>query len=216
MARIDKELLNYKSIYEKDGVLINKLGIQDTESLNKIERVMTSYKLAKLYIDSGKQTFDVDHYLSIHKFLFEDIYPFAGEIRSENIEKSIPFCLPQYVYQSLKGTLYRANIIGRGIKNREDLLFFLTDLYADLNVIHPFREGNGRCQREYLRQLIDYICKNNNLEPYYLDYDAVEDIDAFIKAIVDASACIDPKKLYNEFDKILKVKQLVKEDEKTR
>ena len=96
MSRLESNLLNYSSKYLKDGVLINNLGLTDEEMLNKAERMITSYKLAKLYLNPGPQTFDTNHYLSIHKFLFEDIYPFAGEIRNENISKRIRF-----VYQIL-------------------------------------------------------------------------------------------------------------------
>ena len=101
MARIVDEILNYKSKDEDDGVLKNKLGIKDQESLSKAERMITSYKLAKLYLDPGEQTFDVKHYLSIHKFLFEDIYNFAGEIRTENSAKRIPFCVPDFIFSEL-------------------------------------------------------------------------------------------------------------------
>ena len=82
MGRIDKELLNYHSKYSKDGVLINKLEIENEEELNKAERLITSYKLSKMYLRDEEISFDVSYYLNIHKELFGDIYPFAGEIRN--------------------------------------------------------------------------------------------------------------------------------------
>lgn len=109
MSRLESDLFNYKSKYEKDGILINKLGITDPKELEKAERMITGRKVSKLYIEPGKQTFDPQHYLSIHKYLFEDIYPFAGEIRSEVITKSFSFCLPQNIYNELKKTLEVAN-----------------------------------------------------------------------------------------------------------
>ena len=90
----EKDSLHYKSKYtldSEDKVLRNKLGIWDEDSLNEAERMITSYKLAKLYLDTGAQSFDANHLKSIHKFLFEDIYPFAGEFRRENISKRITF-----------------------------------------------------------------------------------------------------------------------------
>lgn len=64
MGRIDKELLNYKSKYIKDGVLINKLGIKDEDELNKAERMITSYKLSKMYLREDKIRFDVPYYIT--------------------------------------------------------------------------------------------------------------------------------------------------------
>lgn len=188
MSRIENEVLNYESKYEKGGVLDNKLGIENDSSLNKAERMITSFKLAKLYLNPGKQSFDIEHYLSIHKFLFEDIYPFAGEIRDENISKSIPFCRPEFIAQELKRVLKIAMKLVPTITSREKLLKYVTELYSDLDVIHPFREGNGRTEREFMRQLIDYICQKNNLEPYNLDYSAIKDRDKYIDAVVKADA----------------------------
>lgn len=204
MAGVD-DILNYKSPYITGGVLINKLGISDEDQLNKAERMITSYKLAKLVLEPGEQTFDVDHMLRIHRFLFEDIYPFAGKIRTEVISKNIPFCLPQYVFGELSRTLELMRLNMVNVKSRDELLKFITELYADLDIIHPFREGNGRTEREFLRQVIDYICKTNGLEEYYLDYTAIDDRDAFINAVVKADLT-DYADLMVLFDRILVVK----------
>lgn len=207
MSRIENEVLNYESKYEKGGVLDNKLGIENDSSLNKAERMITSFKLAKLYLNPGKQSFDIEHYLSIHKFLFEDIYPFAGEIRDENISKSIPFCRPEFIAQELKRVLKIAMKLVPTITSREKLLKYVTELYSDLDVIHPFREGNGRTEREFMRQLIDYICQKNNLEPYNLDYSAIKDRDKYIDAVVKADAYLDYTDLMLLFDEILIIKE---------
>ena len=61
MSRLESDLLNYDSKYLKNGVLINKLGLEEEQALNKAERMITSYKLAKLYLNPGKQTFGVNH-----------------------------------------------------------------------------------------------------------------------------------------------------------
>lgn len=145
MARLDEELLNYKSPYvlnNNDALLVNKLDIQDVQQLEQAERMITNYKLAQLYLNPGMQTFDVQHYLSIHRYLFEDIYPFAGEIRNEEIQKRIPFCLPKYILAELKKTLDKAFVRAKSITTREDLIDFLVELYSDLDIIHPFRDEN--------------------------------------------------------------------------
>ena len=213
MGRID-EVLNYQSPYtNKGGVLKNKFNLEDEELLNKAERMLTSYKLAKLYLDPGHQTFDIEHYKSIHKFLFEDIYPFAGEIRTKVISKRIPFCLPQYITHELKKLFDSLKYEVPKIQSREDLLKFITEFYANLDIIHPFREGNGRTEREFIRQLIDYICKTNGLEEYNLDYSLIEDKNEFINAVVKADALLDYSDLMVLFDRILVVKE--KEIDKT-
>ncbi len=191
MSRIEDDLLNYESKYEKNGVLVNKLGIDDANTLEKVERVATSYKLTKLFLENEKQDFDVNHYLSIHKYLFEDIYPFAGEIRNENIKKQIPFCLPNLIYPNLEETLRKAKQDSDRINSREELVDFLAYYYAELDIIHPFREGNGRCEREFLRQYTDKICRDNNIGDYSLNYDLIEDKDAFIKSVIIADSTCD-------------------------
>ena len=210
----EKDSLHYKSKYtldSEDKVLRNKLGIWDEDSLNEAERMITSYKLAKLYLDTGAQSFDANHLKSIHKFLFEDIYPFAGEFRRENISKRITFCLVQFIEPELDRTLKNAIKMVPKLVDRDTLLRYITELYSDLDIIHPFREGNGRTEREFMRQYIDFVCKKNNLPPYYLDYNLIEDRDAYIDAIVKADALCSYGDLMALFDRIL----LVREKEKT-
>lgn len=211
MSRLENEILNYESKYTINGVLKNKLGILDEEELNRVERMITSKKLIELYLNPGIQTFDVNHYLRIHKFLFEDIYDFAGDIRDENISKSNPFCLPQFIFHALDDTLKKARLKSENIKSRDELLSFITKLYSDLNIIHPFREGNGRCEREFLRQFINHICKMNNLEHFELRYDLIENRDQFVKAVIKADCYLDFSDLFSLFDSILMAKDQEKQ-----
>ena len=202
MARLDNELLNYKSKYQNGEVLNNKLGITDPMKLEEIERKLTAYKLSKLYLDPGKQTFDVNHYLSIHKYLFGEIYDFAGEIRNENINKVIPFCLPQLVYPNLKFTLDTARHMVKKLTDVDKLIKYVSSLYSDLDVIHPFREGNGRTEREFIRQYIDYVCKTNNLELLEIDYSRY-DKDEFINAIIKADISCNYEELEDIFRNLI-------------
>lgn len=70
-----------------------------------------------------------------------------------------------------------------------------------------FAEGNGRTEREFIRQFIDFICLENNLEPYYLDYNAIENREMFVDAVVKADAFLDYIELRYLFDSILKSKR---------
>lgn len=191
MARLD-DVLNYNSKYiDENNVLKNKINATTLIELEKQERIITNYKLAELYMRENNGNFDVQHYLNIHKFLFEDIYDFAGEIRSENIAKTIPFCLPNLIYSNLKNTLENAKRDSLRITNEEELIEFLADYYAQIDIIHPFREGNGRCEREFFRQYVLEINKKINFGEYELDYSNIDNKDNFIKAVIIADATCD-------------------------
>ena len=208
MTRLN-EVLNYKSIYEDKGVLKNKLGITNQLELDKAERKITAYKIANLYLIPRYKTFDVEHYLDIHKYLFEDIYEFAGEIRSESITKTISFCLPNLIYNNLKDTLDKANRDYLKIKNEEDLVNFITYFYAELDIIHPFREGNGRVEREFLREYVERINENISFGKYYLDYDLIENKNEFVKSVIIADARCDLSYL-KEFIRTILVNEMEK------
>ncbi len=209
MSRLESELFNYKPHSEKNGVLINNFNITDKNELDKVERTNTTARLALLYLkpslalNDNIKKFSLKHYLNIHKFLFDGIYPFAGVIRDEPIQKDIPFCLPQLIYNNLNDTLKKMDRSSDRVTNRDELLEFITYYFAEIDVIHPFREGNGRCEREFFRQYVIDICEKNNLENYYLDFSLIEDKDDFISAVIDADACIDSDHLKNIFDGIL-------------
>ena len=99
----------------------------------------------------------------------------------------------------------------KNIKTIDSYVEYLSKFYGEINMVHPFREGNGRTEREFMRQYIDFVCKKNNLPPYYLDYNLIEDRDAYIDAIVKADALCSYGDLMALFDRIL----LVREKEKT-
>lgn len=210
MSRLESDLFNYKSKYEyPNGVLINKLGYDNQNDLDTAERMITTRKIALLQLQPIKPPFNVKHYLDIHKYLFEDIYPFAGEIRSENIYKSFSFCPPQHIYNELNRTLNDATSKVKYIDSKDKLLSFIIPLYSDLDVIHPFREGNGRTLRVFIGQFIKYICKTNNLEPYKLDYTNL-DSDRYITAIRKADAYLDYSDLTEIFNEILIIDEKAK------
>lgn len=200
MARYE-DILNYKSTAElENGLLKNNCGLENNEELEKVERVITNYKLAKLYLNQTEMKFTVDYYLNIHKILFEDIYPFAGQIRDEVIEKNIPFCLPNFIYFNLKDTLEKARKLVIRINNEEKLVDVLTYLYSELDIIHPFREGNGRVEREFLRQYVNYVSQYISFGKYSLDYSNISanEKDGLIQALTIAGATceLDPLKEY--------------------
>lgn len=194
--------------YPGTDILVNKKDIKNIDELEKEEKVLTAYKLAILNsgnYDGIEQTWDVKHYLSIHKFLFDELYDFAGKYRTENISKSIFFCDIRYISTSLNDLLKMMNYNVKKIQDKEWLVLFLSKFFVELNVIHPFREGNGRTLREFLREYVERINEINGLN-YVLDYKLMN--DELKKQYIEASIKSDDKLAYNVFDNIVKEKEL--------
>ncbi len=125
-------------------VLENKLNITDQIELNKAEEKISKIKAKKLF-DSGKiEKIKVGTFAGlkqIHKYLFEDIYDFAGKLRTVNIAKgNFRFAPVMYLAQSLK------QIDKMPQSNFDEIV----EKYVEMNVAHPFREGNGRATRIWL------------------------------------------------------------------
>lgn len=174
-----------KYCYEGTNTLINKLDIKNRKLLEKYEKSTTALKLLSLEKQGVSGNFDINHFINIHKFLFDEIYPFAGLFRTENIAKD-EFRFAEWEYieselnrllNNLKNEKYLENL------DKNTLAEKLAYYAAELNVLHPFREGNGRVIREFIRQL---ALKNG----YYLNFNSVstEDLlNASIKSIVDTT-----------------------------
>lgn len=82
-----------------DGTLINKFDIHDNVLLDNLTRDITTYRISQLDCDKHSHInfFDVGGYLALHKFLFSDVFPFAGDIRDEVICKSnAPYFTAEY------------------------------------------------------------------------------------------------------------------------
>jgi cell filamentation protein len=125
-------------------LLENKLGIINQLELNRVEERVSKEKAKQLY-DSG----DIDRVevgtfkgLSyIHNYLFEDIYEFAGKVRSQNISKrSFRFAPVMYLEIALE------HIDKMPQRNLDEIVA----KYVEMNIAHPFREGNGRAMRIWL------------------------------------------------------------------
>ncbi|NLM63012.1 MAG: cell filamentation protein Fic [Mollicutes bacterium] len=170
---IFEEILNPQSKYCYPGtdVLINKLDIKNREILERVERDYSTYRLSQIYLRTFTGNFDIQHYLDIHKYVFEDIYEFAGKIRNENISKGgVPFCRNEFIYPYLKETLMNMKKDLSKVNDKETLLTYLAHYYGELDIIHPFREGNGRVQREFFRQYMEYIREKKPFLDYKIEY----------------------------------------------
>ena len=174
---------NSKYCYPNSNVLMNKLNIQNNKDLTYYEARITAAKLLGLRSQGITGNFDKAHLLAIHRYLFEDIYPFAGKLRDENIGKgAFRFASFEYIepeldrlLEQLKKENYLENL------SKQQLAIKLAYYLSELNVLHPFREGNGRTNREFIRQI---ALKNG----YLLNLKKVtpkRTLEASIESIVD-------------------------------
>ncbi|WP_232324857.1 Fic/DOC family protein [Halobacillus mangrovi] len=110
---------------------------------------------------------DLRHLQKIHAYLFGDLYPFAGEIRTENITKDgFSFAQARFIKEAAVSLFEQLMKEGWEHMDRSDLPLKLAYYMSEINVLHPFREGNGRSLREFIRCI--------SLEAgYHLDWSAV-------------------------------------------
>lgn len=152
-------------------------------------------------------------FTSHQKFLNQYIYPFAGTIRKENMVKgNTPFCRPDFIYKYLVMLFDKIVDDVKKIKTKDDIVNFLSYYYSELNIIHPFREGNGRIMREYLRQVVIFINQYFALD-YELDFSNVtdEDKDNLINGSITSAMNGDLELLNKFFNSVLKSKETIKE-----
>ena len=130
--------------------LNNKLSIADSDDLAREEERISKKKAAELFDCKLLDSFPAGKFVTlqaIHKYLFEDIYDFAGEIRTVNIAKgNFRFAPLVYLQAALE------NIDKMPQSNFDEIV----EKYVEMNIAHPFREGNGRSTRIWL----DHILKN--------------------------------------------------------
>ena len=142
--------------YPGTSVLINKFDIRDREALNTAERQITALKIAKLEESPVKGNFDLKHIKSIHKFIFGDIYDWAGQIRRGDflIKGDSIFCRAMFI-ENMSADIHtklKADNFLCGLE-KADFINKLAYYMGEINALHPFREGNGRTQRLYFKQL---------------------------------------------------------------
>lgn len=174
--------------YKDTNVLRNKLNIRDQTLLKKAEEEITAVKQFELLQNPIKGNFTKTHLLNIHRFIFKDIYPFAGKIRREQISKGdTMFYPPNLIVRELDRVF--AEIKNSGVlkeKSKDKFLDRLAYIMAELNIIHPFREGNGRTIREFIR----IMAKHRGYDLNWGDTDKATLLDASIESVYDYKVLI--------------------------
>ena len=179
-------------------MLETKLGITNAIELAKEEERITKKKALKLFENNMLDNLEVGTFkglAEIHRYLFEDIYEFAGKLRKENISKSnFRFASAMYLKEALE------KIDKMPQTNFEEII----DKYVEMNIAHPFREGNGRSTRIWL----DLILKKElgkvvdwslvNKEDYLLAMERSPIKDTEIKLLLESALTdkIDDREVY--------------------
>ena len=145
-----------------NGTLKNKFEIKDYNALDKKENEIINEKLKNLKLKS----FTKEDFLNLHKYLFEDLYEFAGTLRDENIViDNIMMCKWEVIDLCLHDLFN--NLKEVKIENKDDLFNFLAYYYSELSVIAPFRDGNDITITTFLELFVknkgyDFSFKNIN------------------------------------------------------
>lgn len=140
------------------GVLRNRLGITDAERLLDAENDLVEIRIAELRHDPAPvpRTYDLPHLTALHRHLFQDVFDWAGELRTVGIGKGGESFIPpldivrpvEHVADRIARAHRLRGMVSPGLEREVAYLFDY------LNFAHPFREGNGRTQREFFDQLL--------------------------------------------------------------
>lgn len=140
---------------KETGVLRNLLGIKDQAGLDKAESSLSFLRTSELREQPVVGLFDLAHLQAIHLRLFGDVYDWAGELRQVEIQKDNTVFARQMVIESAARQLFGQLSRERNLRGLSASKFSerAGHYLGEINVLHPFREGNGRAQREFIGQL---------------------------------------------------------------
>lgn len=170
--------------YAGSATLKNRLGIQNEIDLANAERDLSA--LAADRIEFSAPPYDFSFLKLLHQKLFKDIYSWAGEVRSVDISKGdTRFCATHRIEPEAE-KLFHALADNNWLMNRprDELILEIAEFCGDLNVIHPFREGNGRA----LRLLCEFVIVNSGYEISWQNLSEEE----WLQASIDAVNCNQP------------------------
>ncbi|WP_186306582.1 Fic/DOC family protein [Siminovitchia fortis] len=193
----------------KNNVLKNKIGLKRSSELEIFEAKASTIRLAELRNKKIAKNLSMKDYKEIHKYLFQDVYDWAGEYRTVDIHKGNTSFLPCQFINKAEEQLEQSIQLFLSNKNnsKEFICKELGKILCDLNYMHPFREGNGRTQREFIRQLADLkgyaldITPNNDL---YMIASIKDDEILMYEALkkdIKSKKSIEKNKFKNEHEK---------------
>jgi len=165
--------------YPNSSVLKNLPGIRKACVLEAFEQRATALRLDDMMKAIAGVPVNLAMWQTIHRILFQDVYDWAGQIRIVQLAKShTVFAMPEHIAPEAKrifDMLERENL---ALLNRNPLVLRLACYFGELNVLHPFREGNGRTQK----LLFDEIVRRYG---YEIRWEKM-DVDVLLQAVVTA------------------------------
>ena len=172
--------------YPGTTVLVNKLGLDRQDALDYAEKISTSLRAVEIEKAACDAQFSFEYYCNIHRCLFEDIYEWAGELRKINIAKQgTSFCPAKDVHKLGLAIFHRLQKENE-FRNlpKSEFISKVSELYNDINMLHPFREGNGRTQRLFFTLLI-------RRAGYEIDFSACDLEQLIVATIYAAQGVLD-------------------------
>ncbi|MGB2679853.1 MAG: Fic family protein [Candidatus Competibacter sp.] len=162
------------------GILRNRLGIADERELEKAEASFVAWRSYELSQKPIAGRFDLAHLQAIHRHLFGDVYDWAGEIRTLDLSKGNSYFANHThivgaaspIFEKLKNERYLKGLDAAAFGERA--AYYL----GEINALHPFREGNGRAQREF----INHLARANG---YVIDWTSISP-EAMTQASIEA------------------------------
>jgi cell filamentation protein len=144
-----------------NGTLKNRFGIVSQDLLSRVEANFTAVRLSLLGQEGSRGPFNFARLLATHQYIFQDVYSWAGQLRTTELYKAARVHGPLHQFVSVKELAHEAErIFGDLAKHnelkgldRKPFCYQAAQLLCNLNQLHPFREGNGRTQRAFLQAL---------------------------------------------------------------
>ncbi|RKT57578.1 Fic/DOC family protein [Saccharothrix australiensis] len=136
------------------GVLRNRFGLTDKSACDAAETRLSTLRVEQLAVQPLPGLYDLAHLQAFHRHIFGDFYEWAGDLRRVDIRRSAMFAAWRqiepygaWLFEELRKERFLRDVA------REPFLDRFTHYFAEVNALHPFREGNGRTQRAFFRQL---------------------------------------------------------------
>lgn len=139
---------------EVSGVLRNRLGITDQNTLEAVERAAAFQRIVQLEQNPIDGVFDFGHLQAIHRYILQDVYEWAGELRTSDTGAfGIPHARPQFLTEELDRVFAQIAAGAPSSTDRNAATDAIAGHWSELTLVHPFRDGNSRSQRVFFDQM---------------------------------------------------------------